>query len=88
MKLGVTLLTGCNRKTPLGGSSNAWNIWAITWPCSTPPQTQHLHNGYFHVSINTFFTLVGNSADSRRLADIETRVLLRRLDIMTSGRVG
>ena len=57
MKLGVTLLTGCPRKTPLGASSNAWNIWAITWPCSTTPLTQHLHNGYFHVSIKRVVTL-------------------------------
>jgi hypothetical protein len=51
VKPGVTFLTGCNRKTLLGGSSNAWNIWAITWPCRTPQQTERLNNGYFHVSV-------------------------------------
>jgi transposase len=28
VKPGATFLISCNRKTLLGGSSNAWNIWA------------------------------------------------------------
>jgi hypothetical protein len=69
VKLGVTFLISGNRKIPLGGLSNAWNIWATGRPCKVPQLIQDLNDGrYFQISVKDVLTpMVKSKRPSNRV---------------------